>query len=255
MNPIFSATASAMQADQYGLNTIGNNLANINTTGFQASDPTFTDLLRTNVDPTPTSVKTGVGTALAATQHSFTQGPLQATGSPLDIALAGPGFLPVQQANGALAYTRAGALHINSDGFLAVSSGARVAPGIQLDKNAAAISISADGVVQEQVMTAKGALPAKTVGRIQVATFTNPSGLQAVGSNLYTATAASGQARMLTPGTQGAGTLTSGYLEGSNVDLTTEMTSMLITQRAFAANAKVEQMLDQMYSQATQMHA
>jgi flagellar basal-body rod protein FlgG len=240
-----------MRAEQSQIDTIANNVANLNTTGFRrglvsfsavtaATDAINTDpLLRTAA---ATAAVRGAGT-LATVGMSTSGGALQQTSSPMDVAIDGDGFLEVTRADGTPAYTRAGSLQINSDGVLAIADGTPLVGNIQIPPDATSVQIGSDGTVT--AMVGSQAVPTE-VGHIDLVTFNNPSGLQAVGSNLYVATEASGTARSGAPAQDGRGTLKQGYLESSNVQLVQELTSMMVAQRSFEMNGRVIQAADQM---------
>lgn len=240
--------ATGMQAMETKLDVIANNLANNSTTAFKKDRANFEDLLYrqqrlpgtldADGNITPTGVEVGLGVRVSSTQSNFNQGSLQQTGNPLDIAIEGDGFFSLQTQNGTQ-YTRAGNLNKNANGELVVGSaslGYRIEPVVTIPQDAQEVSISGNG----EVFVRQPNNEALTqVGQIQLSTFINPDGLMKLGDNLYAATDASGQATEGNPGDPGIGVLTSGALEASNVDATTELIDLINTQRSFELNSQV----------------
>jgi flagellar basal-body rod protein FlgG len=234
-----------MAAQQTRTEVIANNLANVNTTGFKRSRAHFVDLLYQTVQSagtigsagadTTSAIQVGRGTRLAGVERLHSQGPVEATQRPLDIAIEGEGFLQVQMDNGQVAFTRDGSLQISDQGVLVTSGGQTVVPGIKIPEDASEISISRNGIVS--VTRGNSATPTE-VGRIELARFSNPSGLQSVGENLYVATAASGEPTAGFPDDDGFGRLLQGHLEGSNVEIVQEMVDMIAAMRAYEINSK-----------------
>jgi len=253
--------STGMTGEQTRLDVIANNLANMNTPGFKAANATFQDLVyQTQSAPgttapggsvVPTGVEVGLGTKLAATSRVFTQGSLQQTGSQTNLAISGAGFFQVTLPDGTVGYTRDGSFQLSGTGQLLTADGYLVQPAITIPQNATSIAIGADGTVS---VTVSGQTAPQTVGQLQLAEFQNPAGLAAQGQNLFTATQASGAPLVATPGQQGLGTLSQGYVEGSNVSLTDEMVSLIDAERAYEAMAKVVSTGDQMLQMANQMN-
>jgi flagellar basal-body rod protein FlgG len=185
-----------------------------------------------------------------ATEKIFTQGNLQQTGNPLDVAIQGNGFFQVLQPDGSTAYTRDGAFQVDNTGALVTSSGYHVQPAVTIPASALSITVGQDGT--ESVVIAGSAKPSQ-VGTLQLVNFVNPTGLQSVGENLYLETASSGSANANTPGTNGLGRLSAGYVETSNVNVVEEMVNMIQTQRAYEINAKAITTSDQMLQKLAQM--
>ena len=245
--------ASGMQAQRLNIDVISNNLANVNTTGFKRSRADFQDLLYETIKPagvassagtqSPTGIQLGQGTRPVATQKIFLQGSYQQTQSELDIAIEGDGFFQVLQPNGDVAYTRAGAFKIDSDGRIVTSDGFLMEPEISIPSDSTSISIGTDGTVS--VLQAGETEPSE-IGTIQLAKFINPAGLHSIGRNLYLSSAASGDAITGTAGENGFGTTAQGYLEMSNVSVVDEMVNMIMAQRAYEINSKVIQASDEM---------
>ena len=249
-----------MAAQQTRTEVIANNLANVNTTGFKRSRAQFEDLLyQTMQGPTvlgssesntTPAIQVGRGTRLAAVQRLHSQGPLEATGRGLDVAIDGEGFFPVQLANGTTAYTRDGSFQISDQSVLVTSEGYQIGAGIKIPSDVTNITISPTGIVSGD----KGAgTEAQELGRIELARFANPSGLQSIGQNLYTETPASGQAVTGYPQDDGMGRLIQGNLEGSNVEIVQEMVDMIAAQRAYELNSKAVKTAEEMSQTATQL--
>jgi flagellar basal-body rod protein FlgG len=185
----------------------------------------------------------GTGVRVVATEKNYTQGNLNQTGNPLDLAVNGRGFFQILLPDGTLAYTRAGDFQLSSQGQLVTSNGYVVQPGISIPQGAQSITVGADGVVSVQLA---GQSAPTQVGTLQLVDFVNPTGLQARGENLLLETAASGTAQPGSPGQSGLGTLEQGAIESSNVNVVEEMVNMIETQRAYEMNTKAIQTTDQM---------
>ena len=253
--------ASGMSAQQMRVDVVSNNLANMSTSGYNARRAEFADLHYQQVtrpgtvnaqDGTvlPTGVQIGLGVRPAAVSVIVQQGSLLQTGGELDLAVEGKGYIEVTLPSGISAYTRDGGLKRSADGLIVTSDGYEVAPGITIPTDARSISINAAGEVfayfNDQVAP-------QQLGQITLATFANEKGLEAMGSNLYLETAASGAAAVAVPGEDGLGTLRQGYLEESSVDAVREVTELIKAQRGYELNAKVITAADQMLSATTQV--
>jgi flagellar basal-body rod protein FlgG len=246
-----------MEAQQLNIDTIAHNLANVNTSGFKTRKAQFQDLLYQNIRQAgaantatteiPVGLQVGLGTKPVATEISFNQGDFSATSNPLDIVIQGQGFFQIRQTNGQIAYTRNGNFHLNRDGNIVTSDGDLLDPQITIPQDQIGITIGADGTVSVQQ---SGQTQAQQVGKIELAFFQNPSGLQNEGKSLYVPTQASGDAVTGTPGENGLGTLLAGYVEQSNVSVVEEMVNMIVSQRAYEANSKVIRTADDMFTQA-----
>lgn len=251
---------TGLDAQQTQLDVISNNLANVGTAGFKRSRAVFEDLLYQTVrqpgaqssqqTQLPTGLTLGTGVRPVASEKIFTQGNLQQTGNQLDLAINGAGFLQVQLPDGTTAYTRDGSLHTDSQGQLVTSSGYPVQPAITIPANATTVTIARDGTVS---VTQSGQATPTQVGAIQLANFINAAGLQSQGENLYLETAASGTPTTNTPGSNGLGTLSQGYIETSNVNVVEELVNMIQTQRAYEINSKAVQTSDQMLQRLSQL--
>ncbi len=235
-----------MSAQQTGVDNIANNLANANTTGYKRSNVIFQDLLYQNVQAAgqaegtggaaPATLQIGHGAAPVATMRNFTQGGLEQTGNPFDIAINGDGFFQVRMPDGTVSYSRDGALTISGEGYLMTQTGLELEPDISIPPDATDIHISQDGLVQVRF---NGSGEQVEVGQIELARFSNPSGLMAEGGNLYSATEASGEPTIATPGREGMGVVRQGFLEVSNVDVVQEMVGLISAQRAYEINSKM----------------
>ena len=253
--------ATGMSAQQMRVETISNNLANMNTTAYNARRVEFADLHYQQLarpgtinaaDGTvlPTGVQLGMGVRPAAVTVHLAQGSLSATGNDLDIAIEGRGYLEVTLPSGATAYTRDGSLKRSAEGVVVTSEGYVVSPEIVIPPEARSISINADGEVYAYFAdNAEGQL----LGQFTLAGFTNAKGLEALGGNLFRETEASGPPIVATPGTDGLGTLRQGYLEDSSVDAVREVTELIEAQRGYEMNAKVISAVDEMMRATTQL--
>ncbi len=248
-----NTAALGMAAQQLNIDVIANNLANVNTTGFKRSVLEFQDLLYEIVESgktngredleKPAGIQIGLGNRPVSTFRSFSQGNVTETGNPLDVAIDGRGFLQVLQPDGSIVYTRDGALKINARGYLVTSNGLKVYPEISIPEGVTAISISQDGIISVMM---PGQDAPEEVGQLELATFINPAGLKALGSNLYEATEASGQPLFGLPGEDGLGQIVQGYLEKSNVDVAQEMINLIVAQRAYEINSKAVKTVDEL---------
>jgi len=249
---------TGLEAQQTKMATISNNLANASTTGFKRDRAVFADLIYQNVVQVgsqssedtimPSGLNIGTGVRTVATEKLFTQGNIVQTGNSLDVAIQGRGFLQILMPDGATAYTRDGSLQKDATGQLVTSMGYNLEPAISIPDDALTVSISSDGVVS---VVSQGASSPTEVGTIQLADFVNPSGLQAMGNNLYIESGASGSPQTGTPGLTGLGTLIQSSLEGSNVNTVEELVNMIETQRAYEMNSKAISTADQMLQYAT----
>ena len=236
---------TGLEAQQTRMATISNNLANASTTGFKRDRAVFADLIYQNIvqvgaqssqdTQNPSGLNLGTGVRTVATEKLFTQGSLIQTGNSLDVAIQGSGFLQVLMPDGSEGYTRDGSLQLDASGQLVTSLGYPVQPGVSIPDGASSISISSDGIVS--VLEQGTAAPIQ-VGSLQLADFINPTGLQAVGNNLYQESGSSGAPQTGTPGLNGLGTLIQASVEGSNVNTVEELVNMIEAQRVYEMNSK-----------------
>ena len=252
--------ASGMQAQQMNIDVVANNLANVNTAGFKKSRADFQDLMyqnlkttgapATNATQVPAGIQVGLGAKPASVTKIFTPGNINQTGNELDVAIEGDGFFQIQMPDGTTAYSRAGSFKKDSQGRLVDADGDPLIPNVVIPNNATKVNIGSDGTVS--VLQAGQNTPTN-VGTIQLATFSNPTGLSSQGHNLYLPTDASGAATTGTPGQNGVGTVSQGYLEMSNVSVMEEMVNMIVGQRAYEVNSKAVQAADEMLQQANNL--
>jgi len=252
--------ATGMEAQSQRIDVIANNIANVNTTGFKKSRADFQDLLYQTVRApgtssaqgvtVPTGLQVGTGVRTVAAHRSFATGDFMQTGNPFDLAVEGDGFFQVSLPGGELAYTRAGNFEVNAEGSLVTPDGYSLEPQITVPPGSTAATIGADGTVSVTVAGQEGATE---VGQIQLATFVNPGGLQSLGRNFLKATAASGEAQINPPGLQGAGTLSQGFLEMSNVKVVEEMIGLISSQRAYEISSRVISASDDMMQSLTNL--
>ena len=257
MNLSLYSAATGMEAQQLNLNTIANNLANVNTPGFKRSKIEFQDLLyqkprASGADSgggnlVPTGIEVGNGSRVAATSKVFTQGQLTNTGEKLDIAIQGDGFFEIQRADGTIGYTRDGSFKLNAQGQVVTIDGLPVLSGFQQIPAGAEVTVAEDGNVT--VTTSNGS----STFRLTLTRFANPSGLRSLGGNLYEETAASGTPETGAAGEAGFGRTIQGYIEASNVNIVEEMVNLIIAQRAYEINSKSVQSSDEMLQNVAQM--
>ena len=256
-----SIAATGMAAQQTNVETIANNLANMNTTGFKQQRAEFQDLLYQNIQTpgaqtsdqgtyAPNGIQIGAGVRTAAIYRITTQGDLQSTGNPYDVAVQGAGYFRIQQADGTDAYTRSGNFSLSPQGQLVTQDGLVVQPGIAIPQNTISVTVNAQGQVNA---TVAGNNTPQTVGQLELTRFPNEAGLNAIGGNLYLETPASGSPQAGVPGSVGYGTIQQGYLETSNVNSVDEITALITAQRAYEMNSKVISAADQMLQQTAQL--
>ncbi|MFY9233893.1 MAG: flagellar basal-body rod protein FlgG [Fimbriimonadaceae bacterium] len=244
-----TTAGAGMVAQQYNLDTIANNLANVNTTAFKQMRAEFQDLMYQTfkaaggTNQAGDAQQVGLGSRFAATAASFTMGPLQSTGNPLDMAINGDGFFQVLRPDGSTAYTRDGSFKISADGTLVNSDGYILQPQTQIDTRATSVNVGRDGRISFML---PGQSEPTILPAIDIARFPNPAGLQRVGQNLYIASGSSGEAQVGPPEEDGAGAIQGGFLEGSNVQVVEEMVKMIMAQRAYEINSKAIQTADDM---------
>lgn len=253
--------ATGMGAQQLNVEVISNNIANMNTIGFKRQRAEFQDLLYQSIERqgaqsseagtvVPTGVQLGSGVKAGSVYRVTTQGNLVQTGNRFDLAIDGRGFLQVTLPSGETAYTRAGNLAVNDQGQLVTDDGYLIEPQITIPSDAKDVIISRTG--QVQVVT-EGQTAPTTVGQLEIAIFFNEGGLEAIGDNLFKESAASGPASVGTPGDVGYGQLVQGYTEASNVDAVSEITALIVAQRAYEMNSKVVTAADEMLQATSQL--
>ena len=245
--------ASGMSAQQMNVDIISNNLANVNTTGFKRAKIEFQDILYQKLraagaesaagSSVPISLEVGYGTRPVTTQRNFSMGTLQMTSNPLDLAIEGNGFFQVLLPDGTYAYSRDGSLKLSADGQLVTSDGFYLQPGITIPSDATDIHVSPDGLVSVLI---PGDSEPQEIGQIELAKFVNAAGLEAIGHNLFTLSASSGDPILGNPGLEGFGRINQGYLEMSNVEIVDEMVNMIVAQRAYEINSKAIQTSEEM---------
>jgi flagellar basal-body rod protein FlgG len=258
MNLSLYSAATGMEAQQLNLNTIANNLANVNTPGFKRSKIEFQDLLYQNPRASgsdsgggnlvPTGVEVGNGSRVAATSKVFTQGQLTNTGEKLDVAVQGEGFFEVQRPDGTRAYTRDGSFKLNAQGQVVTIDGLPVLSGFPtIPPGTTGVTIAEDGAI-----TMQGSNGTQTAN-LTLTRFANPAGLRSMGGNLYEETAASGTPESGKPGELGFGRTIQGYIENSNVNIVEEMVALIVAQRAYEINSKSIQTSDEMLQNVANM--
>ncbi len=255
MRSLFTA-ATGMEAQQITIDTISNNLANVNTTAFKQSRANFHDLIYQTLKApgqnsvagtiSPTGIQIGAGSRVSSVEKMFNEGSIRITDKQTDLMVEGQGFFRVQKDDGTIAYTRDGSFKVDNTGRLTTSDGLPLVPEIVIPENVTAdkINIGVDGAV-----TVRVGPESQDIGQIVIANFINPTGLDSLGRNLYADTPSSGAPVLGQPGTQGFGAIGQGRLEGSNVNIVTEMVNMITGQRAYEINSKVIQTGDQMLQQ------
>lgn len=253
--------ATGMSAQQTRVDVISNNLANMSTTGYNARRAEFADLYYhqavrpgtlTSTDGTmvPAGVQMGLGVRPTAVSVTLAQGPLQETKSDLDVAIDGNGYLEVTLPSGISGYTRDGGLKRSAEGQIVTSDGNPVVPGITIPEDASSVSINTNGEVFAYFTDR---VEPENLGQLTLANFVNEKGLEAIGSNLFIETPASGPAQVGAPGEQGLGVLRNGYLEESSVDPVREITELIKAQRGYEMNSKVITAADQMLGATVQI--
>jgi flagellar basal-body rod protein FlgG len=256
-----SIGATGMLAQQTNVEVISNNIANLSTTGFKKQRAEFQDLLYQNMRQVgstssdtgtvvPSGIQIGAGVRMAAVYRINEQGDIKITGNPLDLAINGKGFLQVQMPDSTTAYTRAGSLQMNASGTLVTQDGYTVLPEITIPSDATEITVNSSGQV---IVKLDGQTATTTAGQLQIATFPNPTGLEAIGNNLLRETPASGTAAVGTPESTGYGKIQQNALETSNVNIVEEVTSLISAQRAYEMNSKTIKTSDDMLSTISQL--
>ncbi len=255
-----STASTGMEAQQIFIDNVANNLANVNTPGFKRGRVEFEDLLYDRISTfgastntggrQPLSSQVGHGVRLAGIQKVFAQGTTRETQNPLDMMIEGEGFFQVQLPDGTIAYSRDGSFNVDSDGNIVKKSGYLLEPNMTIPNDTRELHVKGDGTLA--VTVAADPAP-QDIGQLEIVRFINPAGLEAIGHNLYRETAASGPPLPGSPGEQGFGDITSGFVEMSNVNVIDEMISMITAQRAYELNSKVIQTADEMLDGVNQL--
>jgi flagellar basal-body rod protein FlgG len=246
-------SATGMAAQESNVNTISNNIANVNTTGFKKSRTEFDDLLYETVQESGSKssantehnvgVQIGSGARVSATRKVYSQGSPQLTNNPYDLMINGEGFFGVASPTGELKFTRDGSFNVDAQGAIVTRAGHRLFPGINVPPGISKINISEDGIIEA---FSRESIEPINLGQIPIFTFVNPSGLRSDGGNMLVTTAGSGQAIQNIPGQNGTGIIMQGAIEASNVNVMNEMTDLIKAQRAYEMNSKVMGVADQM---------
>ncbi|MGR9073392.1 MAG: flagellar basal-body rod protein FlgG [Gammaproteobacteria bacterium] len=244
---------TGLDAQQTKMSIIANNLANVNTTGFKKSRPVFEDLFYQNIrqvgaqstqfSELPTGLQLGSGVRTVATEKLHTQGNVIQTNNSLDMAINGRGFFQILMPDGEINYTRDGSFALNSDGQIVTSGGLELQPGINVPTDAISLTVARDGTV---TVLQPGDVTPSEIGRIELADFINPTGLEPIGENLFRESVSSGPPIIGTPDEDEFGNLLQGFLETSNVNVVEELVNMIETQRAYEMNSKAISTTDEM---------
>ncbi|AMO72599.1 flagellar basal-body rod protein FlgG [Sphingorhabdus sp. M41] len=256
-----SIAATGMLAQQTNVDVISNNIANMNTTGFKRQRAQFQDLLYQQVSRpggasgggsaiSPTGIQVGSGVRTGSIYRIAEQGTLAQTDNRYDVAIQGLGYFQVQLPSGEIGYTRDGGFQLSSEGELVTAQGLTVEPPVTVPQGALDVVISKTGEVQVKLA---GEAEMQTVGQLELASFVNEGGLEAVGDNLFLETAASGAANVSQPGEPGFGTLAQGFVEASNVNPVAEITALITAQRAYEMNSRIVKTADEMLATTSQL--
>ena len=250
---------TGLDAQGFRMQVIANNLANVNTTGFKRDRANFETLgyqmmtqpgaPSSSENRYATGLNLGTGVELGGTARIDTQGSLNATGNALDMAIEGSGFFQVQRPDGSIAYTRAGNFSVTAEGTVVTSDGLPLIPQITVPEGATSVTVGNDGTVSA---TLQGEATPTQLGQIELATFMNAAGLSAIGGNLLVESAASGTPQVGVAGLEGRGSIRSGSLETSNVNVVEELVDMIETQRAYEVNSKMIKATDEMLQYVNQ---
>jgi flagellar basal-body rod protein FlgG len=259
MYPALWIAKTGLDAEQNRMSVISNNLANVNTTGFKRDRAVFEDLIYQNIRQTganttgdttlPSGLYIGTGVRTVATQKLHSQGNIVQTNNSFDVAVQGRGFFQIAHPDGSIAYTRDGSFGLDPNGQLVTQNGYLLEPAITIPANTTSVTVGSDGTVSAQIA---GNNAPSQIGNITLAQFINPTGLEAIGDNLYRESLASGAPQVDTPGQNGSGTLIQGSLESSNVNVVEELVNMIETQRAYEMNSKAISTVDNMLSYVSQ---
>ncbi len=258
-----SIASTGMLAQQTNVEVIANNLANMNTTGYKAQRAAFQDLLYQNIQQAgaqssdtgtllPSGIQLGAGVRTAAVYRMTKPGDLKNTSNPYDMAVNGAGYFRIEMPDGTDSYTRDGNFSLSPTGQLINQQGYIVQPGIVMPPTATAVTVNSQGLVQA---TIPGQVALQSVGQLELTRFPNEAGLRALGDNLFAETTASGTPQAGVPGSTGYGTIQQYFLETSNVDAVSEVTSLISAQRAYEMNSKVISTADQMLAETAKLGA
>ena len=253
MNSALWVSKTGLAAQDMRMTTISNNLANVSTAGFKKDRVVFEDLfyqvqrqpgaLADELNQVPSGIQVGTGVRVNGTQKIFTEGNYETSGNALDVAITGQGFFQIENPDGEILYSRNGQFQLNAESLMVNANGLPLLQNIAVPENAMSVTIGRDGTV---TATVAGQADPVELGQILTANFVNPAGLEALGGNLFRATAASGEAIEGIPGEDALGALQQNTIEGSNVSVVDEMVSMIAVQRAYEMNAKVVSAADEM---------
>ena len=258
MSDALAIAASGLKSEEYYIDKIANDLANLNTNNYKATQVTFEDVLYQNINganplfQNQTSAKIGLGTAVYKTSKDFSSGPLKTSNNWNDVAIDGNGFFQVINTDGNLAYTRNSSLSVDSDRYLATNDGLRLADNIQIPEDAVDIKIKKNGDV-EAMMTDED--EPQLLGTIKLAKFLDSEGLNALGSGLYATTDQTGEPVVDNPGSSGIGNLLQKQIEGSNVDMVNSLMQLTMAQRIYQLNAKAVQIADELEKMTNELRA
>lgn len=258
-NAALHVARTGLDAQNMKMQVIANNLANVNTTGFKKDRANFETLAYQQIvaagaqsdaeNQYAVGLSLGSGVQMAGTARIDTQGSLTTTGNSLDLAIEGQGYFQVEMPDGTTGYTRSGNFNLSSEGVIVTADGLPLQPQIQVPEGVTSLTIGSDGTVSAKLA---GENETTELGKIETARFVNSAGLQALGNNLYTETAASGQPQVGAAGIEGRGALRQGALEGSNVNVVEELVDMIETQRAYEVNSKMISATDEMLQYVNQ---
>ena len=252
---------TGMQAQTTNVEVISNNIANMTTTGFKRRRAEFQDLMYQNLrrvgsnssdtgSVVPSGAQVGLGVKTAAIYRIHAQGTLQQTSNKLDMAVQGHGYFQITMPSGETAYTRDGTFGLAPDGTIVTADGHTVQPGLQIPAAASGVTVNTSGQVQ---VTLSGQTAPSTIGQLQIAIFPNEAGLEALGDNLFSQSAASGAPVAGNPGTAGFGSVMQGFVETSNVNIVSEITNLITAQRAYEMNSRVITASDEMMTTLTNL--
>ncbi len=253
--------ASGMLAQQLNVDTIANNLSNVSTTGFKKARVDFQDLLYHTIKPagspptapgvqSPVPIQVGEGVRPVATPRIFFQGEVVTTENPLDLMIEGDGFFQVLQPDGTIGYTRDGSWKLDSTGRVVTSDGLPLEPELAIPPEATRVVVGRGGEVS---VSTSGGTSTQLIGQIELVRFLNPAGLEAAGRNIFMSTEATGEPLLGTPGMDGFGTISQGFLEQSNVKVVEELVNMIVAQRAYEINSRAVQVSDDMLQAASNL--